>query len=141
MEIEQVAVRREVIFAVDRDTAWASLVDPAELAAWLADEVQLEIEVGAEGWLRWGDGEPVRATVEEVAERRRIVLRWSDPEGPETIVELALDDVPGGTRLVVLELPVVQLEAVATLLEQATRVIGDPGRGLDRGPQMVAALA
>ncbi len=141
MAIDEVAVRREVLLPVDRNTAWAMLVDPEELANWLADEVDLKIEVGAEGWLRWGDGEPRRATVEEVAERRRVVLRWSESDGPETIVELALDDLPEGTRLVVLELPVVRLEAVGTLLEQATRMIGDRGRGFDRGPQMVAALA
>ena len=141
MAIDDVAVRREMLLPVDRETAWAALADPEGLATWLADEVDLEIEAGAEGWLRWGDGEPRRATVEEVAERRRIVLRWSEADGPETLVELTLDDVPEGTRLVVLELPVAQLVAVGTLLERGTRVIGDSRLGTRRGPQMVATLA
>ncbi len=140
MAIEDVAVRREVVLPVDRETVWAALADPDELATWLADEIELEIEAGAEGWVRWEDGERRPATVEEVVEQRRIVLRWSEREGPETIVELVLDDVPEGTRLVVLELPVVQLEAVGALLERGPRVVGDLGSGA-RGSQMVATLA
>ena len=140
MAINDVAVRREVILPVDRETAWDAIADPAELATWLASEVELEIEAGAAGWLRWEDGERHPAMVEEVVEHRRIVLRWSEEDGPETLVELVLDDVPEGTRLVVLELPVVQLEAVGALLEQGPRVVGDSSSGA-RGPQMVAALA
>ena len=140
MAINDLAVRREVILPVDRETAWAALADPAELATWLANEVDLEIEAGAQGWVRWEDGERHPATVEEVVEHRRIVLRWSEQDGPETLVELVLDDVAEGTRLVVLELPIAQLEAVGALLEQGPRVIGDSGLGA-RGPQMVAALA
>jgi uncharacterized protein YndB with AHSA1/START domain len=140
MAIDDLVVRREVVLPVDRETAWSALGDPAELATWLADEVELEIEAGARGWLRWEEGERHPATVEEVVEQRRIVLRWSEEHGPETLVELVLDDVPEGTRLVVLELPVVQLEAVGALLEQGPRIVGDP-RLQARGPQMVAALA
>jgi uncharacterized protein YndB with AHSA1/START domain len=140
MAINDVAVRREVILPVDRETAWAALADADELATWLASEVELEIEAGAQGWLRWEDGERHPATVEEVVEHRRIVMRWSERNGPETLVELVLDDVDEGTRLVVLELPVAQLEAVGALLEQGPRIIG--GSGFEaRGPQMVAALA
>jgi uncharacterized protein YndB with AHSA1/START domain len=141
MAIEDIVVRRELTLPVDRETVWAMLVDPEELAGWLADEVELEIEVGAEGWLRSGDGEPRRATVEEVVEGRRVVLRWSASDDPETIVELTLDDAPEGTRLVVLEVPTMHLEAVGISLEQAMRVICDPGLGSPRGPQMVATLA
>ena len=140
MELEEVTIRREVLLPVDRQRAWAALADPRELVTWLADEVELEIEPGARGWLGWKGGERRQATVEEVVEQRRIVLRWSESDGPETLVELVLDDVPEGTRLVVLEVPVVQLQVAETLLEQGMRVVGGPGSGA-RGPQMVAALA
>ena len=137
MAIDDMAVRREVILPVDRETAWQALSDPAELAAWLADEVVLRIEEGQSGWLRWDSGEVREAWIDEVVPERRIVLRWSeragDSDGEETVVELVLDDVPEGTRLVVLELPVARLQAVGEMLEQGVRVIG--------GPQMVAVLA
>jgi uncharacterized protein YndB with AHSA1/START domain len=128
MAIEDVAVRRELTLPVDRASAWRALKE----LDWLADEVELEIEVGATGWLRFQEGGWVSATVEEVSEQRRVVLRWSEPDGPETLVELVLDDVPEGTRLVVVELPVAQLEAVGVLLEQGPSVI--------EGPRMLATV-
>jgi uncharacterized protein YndB with AHSA1/START domain len=131
MAIDDCAVRRETTLPVDRDTAWAALCDADELATWLADEVELEIREGAEGTLRWHTGEERRAVIEEVQERRRIALRWSEPGGEPSIVELTLDDVPGGTRLVVVELPVVSLDLVGELLET--------GPGAPGGPQMLAA--
>ena len=134
MAFDDQAVRREATLPVDRDTAWAALCDPDELATWLADEVDIEIREGAEGTLRWRSGEERLAVVEEVQERRRIALRWCEPGGEASLVELTLDDVPGGTRLVVVELPVAALDVVGALLET------DPG--LTRGPQMLAvALA
>jgi uncharacterized protein YndB with AHSA1/START domain len=131
MAIEDQAVRREVILAVDRDRAWAALGDARELATWLADEVELEIRPGAEGTLRWHDGEERHAVVEEVQEGRRVSLRWWEPGGEPTIVELTLDDAPGGTRLIVIELPVMALDVVGPMLPTATDVRW--------GPQMAAA--
>jgi uncharacterized protein YndB with AHSA1/START domain len=129
MAIEDAAVRREITLPVERETAWEALIE----LGWLADEVELEVEAGAQGWLRFQD-EWVHATVEEVLEQRRLVLGWSLPGGPETIVELVLDDVPEGTRLVVVELPVAELEAVGILLQQSLpRAAG--------GPRMLAAVA
>jgi uncharacterized protein YndB with AHSA1/START domain len=133
MAIDDQAVRREAILPVDRDTAWAALCDPDELATWLADEVELEIREGAAGTLRWDGGEEREVVVEEVLERRRVALRWCEPGGEPSIVELTLDDVEEGTRLVVVELPVAALEFIGTVLER--------GAGMPGGPQMVAALA
>ena len=132
MEIDEQVVRRETVLPVDRETAWAALCDADELATWLADEVDLEIRPGAEGVVRWDSGEERQATVEEVEERRRLVLRWWEPGGQESIVELTLDDVPeGGTRLVVIEVPVVALRVAAMGLEIS--------RQASPGPQMVFA--
>jgi uncharacterized protein YndB with AHSA1/START domain len=109
MAIEDAAVRREITLPAERETVWRAL----EESGWLAEE--------------WVD-----VTVEEIVERRRVSMRWSEPEGPETLVELVLDDVPEGTRLVVVELPVVELEAVGVMLEQ--------GPGVFEGPRMLAMV-
>ena len=113
MASEDTAVRRETILTVDRETAWEALCDAAGLETWLAEEVDLEVRPGAEGTVRFADGEERAAVVEEVVEARRLALRWGEPGGDESIVELTLDDVPEGTRLVVVELPVAVLAAVA----------------------------
>jgi uncharacterized protein YndB with AHSA1/START domain len=133
MAIDEQVVRRETILPVDRDAAWAALCDAGELATWLADDVELEIREGAEGTLRWRNGEERHAVIEEVEQRRRIALRWCEPGGEPSIVELTLDDVPGGTRLVVIELPAATLDLVGAPLEAWP--------GASGGPQMVAAFA
>jgi uncharacterized protein YndB with AHSA1/START domain len=133
MAIEEQVVRRETILPVDREIAWEALCDADELAAWLADEVELEIRPGAQGTLRWESGEERRAMVEEVDPCRRLVLRWWEHGGQESLVELTLDDVPEGTRLVVIEVPVAALRVAAVGLEA--------GSSAARGPRMAAAVA
>lgn len=133
MEIEEQVVRREMILPVDRDTAWAALRDAQGLEAWLADEVELEVRAGAQGTVRWRTGEERLVVVEEVEERRLIALSWCEPGGESSIVELTLDDVPGGTRLVVVELPIVTLRAFAFAVDGQSDAAP--------GSQMVAAFA
>lgn len=129
----ELAIRREALLPVAREVAWRALSDAAGLQRWLADEVELEVREGAEGRLRWRGGEERLALVEEVRERERVVLRWREPGGEASLVELSLYDAPGGTRLVVVELPVPTLRAIATSLELDS--------GWPRGAQMAAALA
>ncbi|EHN12079.1 hypothetical protein PAI11_10180 [Patulibacter medicamentivorans] len=133
-------VRRELLLAADRDTVWSMLADADGLAEWLADEVELDVEPGAEGRLRWDDGEERRAVVEEVADRRRVVLRWWQEGGDPSLVELTLDEVDGGTRLVVVELPLAVLRAVGERLPAI--VVGDgPAAGGVGGRPVARALA
>jgi uncharacterized protein YndB with AHSA1/START domain len=132
IELGERAVRRETILPVDRPTAWRALKDADGLSSWLADEVELEVREGAEGKLRWRGGEERLVTVEELSERRRLVLTWCEPGGEPSIVELTLDDVPGGTRLVAVEMPLAILRAAAAVFEQRI--------GRTKGPQMLAAL-
>jgi uncharacterized protein YndB with AHSA1/START domain len=110
MAIEDVAVRREVTLPADRQTVWRAL----EESEWLAEE-------------------GVDVTMQEIVQGRRVALRWSDQDAPETLVEFTLDDVPGGTRVVVVELPLVHLEAFGRTLEQELRTL--------EGPRMLATVA
>ena len=125
-------VRREIVLPVERDAAWELLSDPRELETWLADEVDLDIEPGAEGTVRWDHGEERDAVVEEVAEGRRLALRWWPVDGgDETIVELTLDDHDDGTLLVVVELPLTTIRAFGSALAG--------GAGAAPGPTMALA--
>ena len=123
---ECLAVRRELLLPFTREEAWPLLGDAAELETWFAEEVSFAVEEGAGGSIRVDEGERV-AVVDEVVPGRRVTFRWWDPAEPasETLVELTLDDVPEGTRLVVVELPVRSLPAVPS--------------GPSGGPQLVAA--
>jgi uncharacterized protein YndB with AHSA1/START domain len=104
-------VRREIVLPVERERAWALLTEPAELREWLADDVELEPEVGAPLRMAWDGGEVREGLVEEVEEERLLRFRWDDgTTGVPSRVEWTLDDAPGGTRVTVVERPLVPLE-------------------------------
>jgi uncharacterized protein YndB with AHSA1/START domain len=127
------AVRREVLLDAPVDDVWRAFSDDAGLAGWLADEVDLEVAPGASGTVRDGDGPDRPVRVDEVREGRGLSLVWADEAGVETLVDIALTPAgareggPGRTRVVVVELPVVAVSAVAV---QAARIlVGAPGGG------------
>ena len=135
-------VRCERFLPAERKAVWSALCHAEGLERWLADEVELEVRPGAEGTLRWQSGEERRARVEEVEERRRLTLRWCEPGGEPSLVELTLDDAPGGTRLVVVEIPLETLHAIAGRLEgQVLGAVGPQMSAGVTGPSMLAAVA
>jgi uncharacterized protein YndB with AHSA1/START domain len=127
------AVRRETLLDAPRDAVWALLAAPDGLARWLADEVAIgAVEPGERGTLIEA-GELRHVTIEDVEPGRRVALSWCAPGGPPSLVELTLadDEEQGGTRLVVVELPLVALHvAAASVVRRATRT---------SGPQMAVA--
>ena len=129
------ALRRETILDASRDAVWELVAEPDGLAGWLADDVDLPaVEPGAEGTVL-EDGELRRVTIEEVEEGRRVALSWCAPGGEPSLVELTLDDAEDGrTRMVVVELPLATLRAVAVRTEDAWAAAGRT-----RGPQMAVA--
>jgi uncharacterized protein YndB with AHSA1/START domain len=132
-ELAAGAIRREMLLGVDREEAWSALRDAEGLSGWLADEVDLEVREGADGRVAWRTGEERLVAVEEVTERRRLVLCWREPDGEPSLVELTLDDAPEGTRLVVVEIPLPALRVLARGLEC--------GGDVASGPRMLAAVA
>src|SRR5918995_403992 len=79
-------VEKEIVLPVERERAWELMTEEPE--QWLADEVELEPEPGA----------PLRASWDD------------DATGIPSRVEWRLDDVPGGTRVRVVEAPLVPVE-------------------------------
>jgi uncharacterized protein YndB with AHSA1/START domain len=92
-------VEREIVFPESPAELWEALTEPERLEEWFATEVELDARPGGSGVFRWGDGDERRATVREAAEEERLVLDWED--GGEVVLEL--EEVEGGTRLVVVE--------------------------------------
>jgi uncharacterized protein YndB with AHSA1/START domain len=94
-----VEVTREIVFPVPPDEVWEALTDPEQLEEWFANDVELDPQEGGEGLFRWDNGEERRAKVVEAEPGERLVFDWDD----EGTVELTLEPVEQGTRLVVRE--------------------------------------
>lgn len=92
-------VTREIVFPVPPDQVWEALTDPEQLEEWFANDVELDPREGGEGVFRWDDGEERHATVLVAEPGERLVLDWDD----EGTVELTLEEVEEGTRLLVRE--------------------------------------
>jgi len=119
------AVRREIVLPVERERAWALLTEPRELSEWLADEVDLEPEEGAPLRVTWATGETREGVIEEVEAERLLRFRWDDgATGIPSRVEWTLDDHPDGTRVVVVERPLVPLEVAGVPLHWRPRATG-----------------
>ena len=91
-------VTREVVLDAPVEEVWSALTEPERLEEWFANDVELELEPGGEGTFRWDDGEERHAVVEEVDHERRFSFTWD-----ESHVAIELDEVDGGTRVVVTE--------------------------------------
>jgi uncharacterized protein YndB with AHSA1/START domain len=87
------------------DDVWRALTDPDLLGAWLGSVVALDVRPGGEGVIVEPGGEVRRARIDEVEPARRLALRWwpGGGSGPESTVELDLEETAEGTRLVVTE--------------------------------------
>lgn len=129
----ELALRRTIVLPGDRREAWKRLADADGLRSWLAEEVDLEIRAGARGTIRLAEEELRLVEVEEVEPMRRLSLVWRQPDGEPSLVELTLDEVEDGTRLTVIEMPILTLRAAAASIESQSSA--------SRGPAMLAAVA
>ena len=102
-------IEREVLIEAPAEVVWRTITEPDQMSLWFADRVDLVVEPGAHGYMRFGDqGGPV--VVETVDPPNRFSFRWNHPLGEEPVagnsmlVEFAL--TPEGeerTRLRVVE--------------------------------------
>jgi len=77
-------IAREVVIEAPVDVVWRTITEPDQLSRWFADRVELVVEPGAHGFMRFGDqGGPV--VVETVDPPTRFSFRWNFPDGEEPV--------------------------------------------------------
>ena len=103
-------IRREIELDAPPDEVWRALTDEDELEQWFANEVELDLEPGGEGTFRWGDGDERRAVVEEVDPKHRFVFTWDGSR-----VAIDLEEIPEGTRVIVIEAPLAEWSSALEL--------------------------
>lgn len=102
-------IEREVLIEAPVDVVWRIVTEPDQISQWFADSVDLVVEPGAHGYLRFGDqGGPV--VVEKVDRPTHFSFRWNQPIGEDPVVgnsmlvEFTLvSEGPERTRLRVVE--------------------------------------
>jgi uncharacterized protein YndB with AHSA1/START domain len=106
---EPTKVERTVDLPAPVSTVWEAVTEEEQLAAWFDADVELDVRPGGRGVFRGNDGETRRAAVEVVEPERRLAFRWwpEGDAGSATRVEVELEEIDDGTRLVVIERPLV----------------------------------
>jgi uncharacterized protein YndB with AHSA1/START domain len=105
----ETAVERAVDLDAPADVVWTALTEDDAISAWFGGRVTLDPVPGGAGRFEGDGGEVLRARVDEVEPGRRLTWRWwaeDDDEGPITSVTFELTEVAAGTRLVVIERPI-----------------------------------
>lgn len=101
--MDEQAVERETVVPAPPEEVWNALTEEALLEQWLAPDVELEPQEGGLLRVRTEEGEQRLGRVESVEEGRRLAFVWQREGDPETRVELTVEAVPDGSRVVVVE--------------------------------------
>ena len=101
-------IEREMTFEVPREDVWAAITEPEQLGRWFGSSAELDLRPGGEGFFHWDDLDvTTKVTVEAVVPPERFSYRWepggASEGGPTTLVEFTLEEIPGGTRLRLVE--------------------------------------
>jgi uncharacterized protein YndB with AHSA1/START domain len=124
-------VEREMVVPGTPEEAWRAVVE----SDWLGEGVRIDPRPDGEVEAPEAGGEadrPRRGFVEDADPPHRLVFWWSRPDEDATRVDIALDEVDGGTRVRVVESrPLAILDAYG----------GDLGSAIGiQGPQALAAV-
>jgi uncharacterized protein YndB with AHSA1/START domain len=101
-------IERQMTFEVSREEVWAAITEADQLARWFGSHAELDLRPGGQGAFRWEElGITTAITVEAVEPPERFAYRWepggATKGGPTTLVEFTLEEIPGGTRLTLVE--------------------------------------
>jgi uncharacterized protein YndB with AHSA1/START domain len=104
----QDTIERQMTFELAPQAVWAAITEPEQLARWFGTSAELDLRPGGEGSFTWEElGVTTRVMVEVVEPPVRFAYRWEpgggNEGGPTTLVEFRLEEIPGGTRLTLVE--------------------------------------
>src|SRR5262245_4465796 len=98
-------VERETTIDAPPEEVWEALTEEDRLEEWMAPEVELQPEEGGEIVVRDGEDQRI-GTVETIEECERFAFTWTRPGEEGSLVEFAIEAVPAGTRVTVVETPI-----------------------------------
>jgi uncharacterized protein YndB with AHSA1/START domain len=107
-------IEKTVIIKAPRSRVWRAISDAKQFGEWFKVRLHGEFTAGAtiSGTITYpgSEGLKLEMAIERIEPERRFSYRWhpGDPRTdyshePMTLVEFTLEDVPGGTRLTIVE--------------------------------------
>lgn len=105
-------IERAIVLKAPRSRVWKALTDHTEFGAWFLARLDAPFVEGqvVRGQMTYPGYEhmPFEAEVVRLDPERYFAMRWQPggdplPGEPRTLVEFTLEDVPGGTKLTVVE--------------------------------------
>jgi uncharacterized protein YndB with AHSA1/START domain len=107
-------IEKSVILKAPRSRIWQALSDAKQFGEWFKVKLDGQFNAGAtiHGTITYPgyEGLKLEMAIERIEPERLFSYRWhpGDPNGeyhaePMTLVEFTLEDVPGGTRLTIVE--------------------------------------
>jgi uncharacterized protein YndB with AHSA1/START domain len=101
-------IERQMTFELPREVVWAAITEPEQIGRWFGTSAELDLRPGGEGSFYWEHLDvTTRVTVEAVEPPARFAYRWEpggrNEGGATTLVEFRLEEIPGGTRLTLVE--------------------------------------
>jgi uncharacterized protein YndB with AHSA1/START domain len=104
----QDTIERQMTFELPREVVWDAITEPDQIARWFGTSAELELRPGGEGTFSWESLDVTTPiTVEAVDPPARFAYRWEPggaaKGGPTTLVDFRLEEIPGGTRLTLVE--------------------------------------
>jgi uncharacterized protein YndB with AHSA1/START domain len=81
------------------ERVWRALVDPAELARWLAERVEMDAREGGAVLFRWSDTEVARGTIRRFVPPELLEYTWREDDAA-SVVRFELRPDGAGTLLI-----------------------------------------
>jgi uncharacterized protein YndB with AHSA1/START domain len=110
-------VERDVTIRAPRELVWRFWTDPERLVRWMGETASIDLRPGGAVRIEYGNGAVMLGTVVEADPPRRLVFTWGWEDPAEAIgpggsrVEIDLEDVDDGTRLLLRHLGLPPAEA------------------------------
>lgn len=95
-------IEQDIVIEAPVDVVWHTITEPDQIIKWFADEVELALEPGGQGYMGFGEHQGGPVVVETVDPPNRFSFRWNHPAGEEpapansVLVEFSL--TPGAER-------------------------------------------
>ena len=114
VDADRFTVRRSIRINAPQDKVWSAVTEPAHISQWFGAAALDGRGVGARGTLTFPDYGAVPVRIEAIDPPRAVTYRWSNDDAlgalPEELDEahstaftFTLEQIPGGTRLTVVE--------------------------------------